>query len=51
MEGLKTELQNTFFCLNLDESTDTYQEKVVAGLVSYFSKERNEVTVRQLDPF
>ena len=51
MEDLKTELQNTFFCLNLGESTNANQEKAVACLVSYFSKERNEVTVRHLDPF
>ena len=51
MDKLKTELQNTYFCLNLDESTNPNQEKVVARLVSYFSKESNEVTVRHLDSF
>ena len=41
---LDEELRNTFFCLNLDESTNSNQEKVVAVLVSYFSSEKKQIT-------
>lgn len=48
---LVEELKNTFFCLNLDESTNSNQEKVVAVLVSYFSSEKKEIIVRHLESF
>ena len=48
---LVEELKNTFFCLNLDESTNSNQEKVVAVLVSYFASEKKEIIVRHLESF
>lgn len=50
-EELIEELRSTFFCLNLDESTNSNQEKVVAVLVSYFSSEKKEISVRHLESF
>lgn len=44
-------LQGTFFSLNMDESTSTNNEKIVAVLVSYFSKEEGQIVVKHLESF
>ena len=44
-------LQGTFFSLNMDESTSTNNEKIVAVLVSYFSKEERQIVVKHLESF
>ena len=44
-------LQGTFFSLNMDESTSTNNEKIVAVLVSYFSEEERQTVVKHLESF
>ena len=48
---LDKELQKTFFSLNIDESTTSSLEKVVAVLVSYFSEEEGQIVVKHLESF
>ena len=48
---LDSELQNTFFSLNIDESTTSNLEKAVAVLVSYFSEEEGQIVVKHLESF
>lgn len=44
-------LQNTAFSLNMDEATSDSLQKVVTVLVSFFSKDMNEVVVEHLCSF
>ena len=46
---LDSELQNTFFSLNIDVSSNL--EKVVAVFVSYFSEEEGQIVVKHLESF
>ena len=48
---LDTELQKTFFLLNIDESTTSSLDKCAAVLVSYFSEEDGQIVVKHLESF
>ena len=48
-ESMIYDLQTAFFSLNIDEATSQNLHKVLAVLVSYYSKEHKKVVVQHLD--
>ncbi|KAH3842590.1 hypothetical protein DPMN_116088 [Dreissena polymorpha] len=48
---LVQDFKDTPFCLNIDESTNSKEEKVVSILVSYIMNQHREIVVRHVQSF